>query len=89
MYADNPDDTSHLQTYFDDHYDPIIPTSAYPITPITPSSPYYMPKHLHSWRDRTITRKRSISDVAVPFRGLKLSVFQFNDIVNLSLFTRQ
>jgi hypothetical protein len=89
MYADNPDDTSDLQSYFDSHYDPTIPNSAYPITPITPSSSLYLPKHLHSWREQTLHRKRSISDVAAPFRGLKLSVFQFNDVVNLSIFIQQ
>lgn len=76
MYADNPEDTSHLQSYFDSHYDPAIPTSAYPTTPTTPTTPRYAPKYLHSqvWREQTITRKRSISDTAMPFRGLKLSV---------------
>jgi len=75
-YADNPDDTSHLQLYFENYYDPSLPTSAYPTTPITPSTPRYVPKHLHSqvWRDQTLRRKRSVSDTAVPFRGLKLSV---------------
>ena len=76
MYADNPDDTSHLQAYFDKHYDPEIPNSAYPTTPLTPTIQRYAPKHLHSFfeRENTINRKRSISDVAAPFRGLKLSV---------------
>lgn len=75
-YADDPDDTSHLQLYFDTHYDPIIPTSAYPTTPETPTTMRYTPKHFHSQilREQTINRKRSISDTAVPFRGLKLSV---------------
>lgn len=76
MYADNPHDTSHLQLYFDNHYDPIIATSAYPTTPETPTTLRYTPKHFHSQilREQTINRKRSISDTAVPFRGLKLSV---------------
>lgn len=76
MYADNPEDTSQLQLYFDNHYDPAMPTSAYPTSPVTPTTPRYAPKHLHSqiWREQTINRKRSISDTAVPFRGLKLSV---------------
>lgn len=75
-YADNPEDTSQLQLYFDNHYDPMMPTSAYPTTPTSPIIPQYAPKHLHSqiWREQTISRKRSISDTAVPFRGLKLSV---------------
>src|SRR5271154_3399345 len=76
-YADNPEDTSQLQLYFDNHYDPMMPTSAYPTTPLTPTISRYAPKHLHSqiWRQQTISRKRSISDTAVPFRGLKLSVY--------------
>ena len=80
MYADNPDNTTPLQLYFDNHYDPTMPTSAYPTTPLTPTTPpRYMPKHLHShvWKDQTLGRKRSISDTAVPFRGLKLSVFSY------------
>lgn len=78
MYADNPEDTSHLQLYFDTHYDPIIPTSADPTAPETPTTMRYAPKHFHPQmlREQTINRKRSISDTAVPFRGLKLSVFQ-------------
>jgi hypothetical protein len=76
MYADNPEDTTELQYYFDTHYDPTMPTSAYPTTPITPTTPRYVPKHLHSggWRDQTLSRKRSFSDTAVPFRGIRLSV---------------
>jgi len=78
MYADNPNHTAQLQLYFDTHYDPTMPTSAYPISPLSPmaSTPGYVPKHLQSgvWRDQTLSRKRSISDTAVPFRGIKLSV---------------
>lgn len=76
MYADNPEDTAQLQLYFDIHYDPTMPASAYPTTPITPATPRYIPKHLHAavWREQTLSRKRSISDTAVPFRGIKLSV---------------
>jgi len=75
-YADNPNDTSQLQLYFDTHYDPTIPTTMYPTTPITPATPRYAPNHLYSQmpREQTISRKRSVSDTAAPFRGLKLSV---------------
>jgi len=78
MYADNPNNTAQLQLYFDAHYDPTMPRSAYPTSPLSPPAtmPLYVPKHLHSgvWKGQTLNRKRSISDTAVPFRGIKLSV---------------
>ena len=78
-YADNPDDTSNLELYFDTHYNPEIPMSAYPVTPNSPPT-RYPPMHLHP-RDRTITRKRSVSDTAGPFRGLKLSVCRLEELI--------